>query len=122
MISFLVVDDDYDITEYIQNVLVNNYHDCHVDICHNGQDAAALCRQNIYDLVMTDLNMPLISGNELIAQLRQRINNYKKTPIIVISGCFDSQGQSLPTQNTFFIQKPFFSNKLITTTNLALLP
>ncbi len=122
MINFLVVDDDPDVTELIQNILINNYPDCIVDVCYDGKEATNLCQKNRYDIVMTDLKMPVLSGNEFISRLRQDSKNYQDTPIIVISGFLDHQLQAESVSNTFYIQKPFFSNKLITTTNLALLP
>lgn len=50
---------------------------------HNGAEALRLLQEEAFDLVVTDINMPEISGLELI----RRINLFgKHPPIIIVSG------------------------------------
>ncbi len=50
---------------------------------HNGTEALRLLQEETFDLVVTDINMPEISGLELI----RRINLFgKQPPIIIVSG------------------------------------
>ena len=42
---------------------------CHMDIANNGQEGLALTRINSYDLVFTDINMPIMDGMEFARQL-----------------------------------------------------
>lgn len=57
----------------------------------NGVEGLRSCTDNRPDLVICDLNMPLMSGPELIAQLRARMPTL---PIIACSGQYG--GSELP--------------------------
>jgi len=50
----------------------------------NGQDALNLMQNCPVSLVLADLNMPVMDGIEMIAEMRRR-DKLKKTPVIVIS-------------------------------------
>ena len=43
---------------------------CEAEIVANGRDALRICGQDDYDVVITDLNMPLIGGVQLARELR----------------------------------------------------
>ena len=54
----------------------------------NGQQALELLTLNPCDLILTDLNMPIVDGLEFIRIVRQRealIGNKKPIPIVVLS-------------------------------------
>ncbi|MCU0407887.1 MAG: response regulator, partial [Bacteroidales bacterium] len=42
-----------------------------IDTCSNGNDAVDMVRQNPYDLIFLDENMPGLSGIETLRQIRQ---------------------------------------------------
>ncbi|QDS98942.1 response regulator [Adhaeretor mobilis] len=50
----------------------------------NGADALELARQEVFDLVITDQQMPVMSGTELCANLRL-LDNYRDTPIVMLT-------------------------------------
>src|ERR1041384_5034281 len=54
-----------------------------VDAVHNGDEAWAALQRTGYDLLLTDHNMPKVSGIELIQKLRAA---RMTTPAILISG------------------------------------
>jgi len=83
--TVLVVDDDEALTETISEVLKRkNYN---VLIASNGQEALEICKSNsnFIDLVISDVEMPIMNGVEFVNKLR--IIGFKK-PIIVMSGMF----------------------------------
>jgi two-component system chemotaxis response regulator CheY len=51
---------------------------------HDGADGLKKLTQGHYDLVLTDINMPLMDGLKLIHLIRQR-PEYRSTPIVVIT-------------------------------------
>jgi chemosensory pili system protein ChpA (sensor histidine kinase/response regulator) len=55
-----------------------------VDVAEDGARALQMTRQLRYDLVVTDLEMPELSGFELIARLRND-ERFKTTPIVIIT-------------------------------------
>jgi two-component system chemotaxis response regulator CheY len=51
---------------------------------HDGADGLKKLTQGHYDLILTDINMPLMDGLKLISLIRQR-PEYRTTPIVVIT-------------------------------------
>jgi two-component system CheB/CheR fusion protein len=64
-----------------------------------------------FDLLLLDLTMPGLSGDEVLARVRR---NYPQLPVIVASGYSDqaSKYQSLPNGQVYFLAKPFKLNEL----------
>jgi two-component system chemotaxis response regulator CheY len=50
----------------------------------NGSEALTLARDNALDLILSDINMPLMDGLEFVRQLR-RIESAKNIPVIMIT-------------------------------------
>ncbi|HWU90484.1 MAG TPA: response regulator, partial [Kofleriaceae bacterium] len=78
----LVVDDSRAIREAMTSMLGRE--GWIVDVAEDGAHALELTHQTLYDLVITDLEMPGVGGFELIAKLR-RDPRFEATPIVVIT-------------------------------------
>jgi chemosensory pili system protein ChpA (sensor histidine kinase/response regulator) len=78
----LVVDDSRAIREAMTSMLGRE--GWIVDVAEDGARALQMTRQLRYDLVVTDLEMPELSGFELIARLRKD-ERFKSTPIVIIT-------------------------------------
>jgi len=74
----------------------------------NGAAALALAVENPYDVIFTDVQMPVMDGFELCTLIRQTALN-GSTPVVFISARTDaaSQSQGLASGGTDFIAKPF---------------
>jgi DNA-binding NtrC family response regulator len=99
----LVVDDDETIRDTLYELLSENY------ICQTAETAEkafARLQADTYDVVLTDISMPGLSGLELLGQIRQGFPN---TPVIVISGISDQEyAQGLIKLGAFdYLLKPF---------------
>jgi DNA-binding response OmpR family regulator len=81
--SLLIVDDEEAIRKVLLGTLEAQTY--HVRQASNADEAVALCRQQSYDLVLTDYQMPggSMDGLELLAWLRQ---NYPATDVILMTG------------------------------------
>ena len=79
-LKVLLAEDDFDIADLVVMMLIESG----VDVTHvpNGADALEVLQEGCYDLVLMDLNMPVMSGYEAIAQLRDQKN---KIPVVVMS-------------------------------------
>lgn len=55
------------------------------DISKNAKEALSLLEENQYDLILTDIQMPKMSGFELLDAVRQ-LDNYTDIPVIALSG------------------------------------
>jgi len=61
---------------------------CQYDFAEDGEKALDLYKENLYDLVLTDLQMPRMDGYQLTSNIRFYEKNYNKnipTPIVVLS-------------------------------------
>jgi DNA-binding NtrC family response regulator len=99
----LIVDDDEVIRDTLFEFLSETY------ICQTAETAEqALARleADTYDIVLTDISMPGLSGLELLGHVRQKFPN---TPVIIISGISDQEhAQGLIKLGAFdFLLKPF---------------
>lgn len=95
----LVVDDQADLTSLFKNFFgALGYR---VSVANDGITALALDESDPADLLITDLTMPQMSGQELIAQLRAR---RPALPVIVMSGYGDEGDLAAP--HTVVLTKP----------------
>jgi chemotaxis protein histidine kinase CheA len=78
----LVVDDSRAIREAMTSMLGSE--GWIVDVAEDGSRALQLARQQRYDLVVTDLEMPELGGFDFIARLRGD-ERLKATPVVVIT-------------------------------------
>jgi signal transduction histidine kinase/CheY-like chemotaxis protein len=77
----LVIDDEPDVLNMLRRALRTAYQ---VEIASNGRDGLALMRTLAPDLVVTDLRMPIMGGDELIATVRSSAD-LRSTALMVIS-------------------------------------
>src|SRR6201986_1030048 len=103
MAAILIVDDD----EAVRDVLYDLFSDEH--LCHvaaTAEQALAFIGDQPYDVVLTDISMPGLSGLELLGHLRQARPG---TPVIVVSGIGDrTHAEGLTRLGAFdFLLKPF---------------
>lgn len=113
----LVVDDEAPILMMLDEVLRQEGFD--VDVAQNGEAALSTIEQSDkpYDLIITDLNMPQLSGEQLAARARER----GSTPLIFMSGVYASPALVESTSEAGpFIQKPFSTNELLELINSVL--
>jgi two-component system, cell cycle sensor histidine kinase and response regulator CckA len=78
-----------------------------VDACLTPEDALERFETDParYDLVLTDLSLPIIRGDEMLARMRAR---YPKLRAIVASG----YPYTSPVKRTMSLQKPFLPKML----------
>ena len=55
-----------------------------VDLALNGKEAVEMARQNIYDLIIMDIQMPIMDGYQATRLIR-KIDNYKQIPIVAMT-------------------------------------
>ena len=78
----LVVDDSITTRILEQSILENAGYK--VTIAVDGRQAWELVQKNNFDLVVSDIEMPFMTGFELAAEIKQA-HAYKETPVILVS-------------------------------------
>ena len=101
--NILVVEDDPDINRLLCRVLEGAGYPCRP--AFSGSEAVLWAEQYNYDLVLLDLMLPGLTGEEFIAQMRRR----KTMPIIVLSAKagLEDRVNVLRLGADDFIPKPF---------------
>ena len=82
--NILVVDDDVEIVELLVELLQGLGY--RVECAVNGAEALTMLAAKEYDLVLTDINMPVMGGMELIRQVKAR----EKSPVIIVITAYAS--------------------------------
>ena len=74
----------------------------------NGSEALSLARENPLDLILSDINMPLMDGLEFVRQLRG-IESAQQTPVVMITTEAGEAHvvQALSAGASGYIRKPF---------------
>jgi two-component system chemotaxis response regulator CheY len=74
----------------------------------NGAEALAVLQDNAVDLILCDINMPVMDGLEFVKQLAA-VENAKGTPVVMITteGSESHVVQALSCGARGYIRKPF---------------
>ncbi len=116
MAAILIVDDDELIRDALSQ-LFESEHRCHV--AETADQALAWLESESYDVVLTDISMPGLSGLELLAHLREV---HPDTSVIVISGIGDQEhARGLLKLGAFdYLLKPFRLETVEASVSLAI--
>ncbi|UCC21761.1 MAG: response regulator [Planctomycetota bacterium] len=108
----LVVDDEIHIIHVVAIKLRNNGYD--VISAENGADAFELAREQQPDIVVTDFHMPVMTGLDLVRELRQN-ETTKDIPVIMLTarGFAIEDEQKEDLQISEFLSKPFSPKELL---------
>jgi ATP-dependent Lon protease len=103
MTSLLLVDDDETLVDVLFELFSQEY-ECNT--AATAEAAFELLRSREYDLVVTDISMPGMSGETLLGFIR---TNSPGTPVIFISGSRDKElARRLRVKGAAgFLSKPF---------------
>ena len=97
----LIVDDDSSLQTLLRILLTSSGFE--VTTAGDGQQALAMVESSDFDLVLLDLEMPVMNGREFYREFRQRNTD---TPVVIISAYGADAGQrELGAQGS--INKPF---------------
>ncbi len=119
MQKILIVEDEKSISNILENILSDEIQGSEITIAENGLDAYKLIEKNDFDLIISDIKMPKLSGNEL---LTQSLSIKPESVFVMISGHadIDTAVNCLKNGAYDFISKPIDINRLITSVKNAL--
>jgi two-component system, OmpR family, KDP operon response regulator KdpE len=105
----LIVDDDSQIVRAVRTTLQARGYI--VATASNGETALDMLKDDVWDLVLLDLGLPGISGQEVI----QRLRSWSEVPVIVLSvrDAQDDKIQALEAGADDYIPKPFAAGELV---------
>lgn len=106
----LLIEDDQNLAATVMHYLELNQIDC--DHCGNGIHGVNLVNQNSYDVVVTDVNMPMMSGLQMCNTLRE---DGKEIPILMVSALddIDDKLAGFDSGADDYLVKPFELRELL---------
>ncbi|HTP65099.1 MAG TPA: response regulator [Geobacteraceae bacterium] len=81
---------------------------------NDGVDGLKKLAAEKFDLIFTDINMPIMDGLKLVSLLRNDAN-YRETPIVVITteGAQEDRERALALGANDYITKPIQANRIV---------
>jgi len=108
----LVVDDEDLVLESVRMTLVHYGHS--VETAASGAEALAKLAKGEFALVVTDLKMPIMSGDEFARQIKQR---WPHLPVILLTGF---PPETKPPDVDLILLKPFSTSELRSTVSVMI--
>lgn len=107
--KILIIEDDIQLNTTITNFLKYKWHE--TTSVEDGEDALEYIDKNFYNLFIIDINIPKISGLEILKYIRQRD---LKTPVIIITASLELENLKVAYKDGCdeYIKKPFYLEEL----------
>ena len=114
MATVLAVDDSASMRQMVSFTLKGAGYD--VVEASDGQEALNKAKTSTPDVVLTDVNMPVMDGITLIRELR-KLPNYKHIPMLMLTteSANDKKAEGKSAGATGWLVKPFNPDQLIAT-------
>ena len=109
--NILLVDDEPDFSQGLARLIAAGFPEATVHTAKDGQEALALLEREPVTLMLTDLRMPGLGGQEL---LRQALDEYPQLTVIVLTGygSVESAVAALKAGAYDFLTKPIVKEEL----------
>lgn len=110
MLKILIAEDDYELRQLFSHVLLKNRYA--VKGVSNGREALDAMEQEYYDLVISDIMMPVLDGYSFVSQLRSAGNT---TPVLMITAkdAFDDMRLGFLSGSDDYMIKPVNVNEMV---------
>lgn len=117
MQKILIAEDDNELGQLFSHVLTK--HEYTVKLVQNGVEALEALHQEYFDLLISDIMMPVMDGYELVRSLRE---SGQTIPILMITakGSFDDMEQGFLYGTDDYMVKPVNINEMVLRVNALL--
>ncbi len=114
MAKILAVDDSAAMRQMVGATLTAAGHE--VQQAADGQEALTIAAARPFDLVITDVNMPVMNGLELVRKLRT-LPTYRGVPLLVLTteNSTERKLEGKDAGATGWLVKPFNPDRLLST-------
>lgn len=108
----LLIDDDQSLIEALPIALERRLPESTVTTALSGQEGLDRLRKEAFDVILTDLLMSDMDGDEFTTRIQSIISH---TPVILITGVPESPHEVLPANLFAVVRKPFDVDALVHT-------
>ncbi|MBF0359429.1 MAG: response regulator [Oligoflexia bacterium] len=111
--KILLVEDDQDIKELCRIAIYSTPFDITVIETANAHDAYRMARNQKFDLIWTDQQMPKVLGTDFILAIRE-LPNHRNVPVLVFSGYVEEAKRKCGNKSgVYFVSKEDGTDKAI---------
>lgn len=105
----LIIEDDKILSDTIKQCIKGKYQ---VEQAYDGQEGVLYANQDIYDVIILDLMMPLMNGYEVLVELRK---NKITTPVLILTAkdALEDKIRGFNSGADDYLVKPFEKEELI---------
>ena len=118
MADLLVVDDDADLAPMLADLLRAEGHEVRVAV--DGIAGIRQLTERLPDLVLLDVEMPLLSGPDMAYQMFVDDCGRERIPVVLLSGVEDLDRIAACVGTPYFLTKPYLASVLLEITCRAL--
>ena len=111
MADLLLVDDDRDIADTLADFLRDQGH--HIRIAANGADGLRLLGEGYPDVVLLDVEMPVLDGPRMAHRMFLHDLGQERVPILFLSGVADLDRVAAQVGTPYYLPKPFSLDRLL---------
>jgi CheY-like chemotaxis protein len=116
--ELLVIDDDPDMRDLLAYILAGLGHV--VRTAENGASGLALLERDAPDLLVMDVDMPVLDGRDTAREIRLRNHGLERIPIVLISGTMDLALVASEVGTPYFLTKPCDLSEVVEVVERAL--
>ena len=117
MAKILIVDDELSIIEVLKTLLTHEGHS--VMTSGDGREALKLLKENVFDLLITDIRLPEIDGITLLSQARE-LQSHLAVIVITAYAKIDNAVEAMKNGAFDYVTKPFKFDEILLTVQRAL--
>ncbi len=108
--KILVVEDEPKLASFVRKGLEEQ--SCEVDVAYDGQLGRTMALNNLYDVIIMDINLPKMNGFDVVQSIRQEKN---RTPVLMLTamGSVDDKLTGFEAGADDYLVKPFEFRELM---------
>ena len=110
-LNILIVDDDIDLPDILADILGSLGH--RVRVAHNGREGLERLQQELPDAVVLDVEMPCLTGPEMVSEMVKDDAGMQAVPVVLVSGVVGLTEIAGQVGTPYFMGKPFELDDLI---------
>lgn len=110
-VRVLLVEDDRNMSFILKSSLEEIIMGYKVTSVQNGAEALAIINDNVFDIIVSDIEMPVMNGIELAVEIRKAFNDI---PLLLITGKTSAKDvvEGYGAGADMYIKKPFLPHEL----------
>jgi DNA-binding NtrC family response regulator len=118
MADVLIIDDDLDSADILAEMMRAEGHE--VRVGYNGQEGLRLAGDRLPDIALVDVEMPLLDGPHMAAQMVIRDMGLETVPVVFLSGVTNLKEVAAHVGTPYFLGKPYRYEQLTEMVHRAL--